>query len=160
MVPWSLYFFNTKWVAVLNTDSIGPSLSDTNWAIWRMVLPLDEHSEIIGAAHEIHGLHLAVLVNALCYLVKAHAPLRESPLPRLTPLLFLTGVIPVNQCVVSADNVFLSISAISLATAISLSPSSTARSLRSILLFFSMTAKYLFPHNISSSIPSIVYITY
>ena len=32
-------FFNTKWVAVLSTDSIGPSLSDTNWAIWRMVLP-------------------------------------------------------------------------------------------------------------------------
>ena len=39
MVPWSLYFFSTKWVAVLNTDSIGANLSDTNCATWRMVFP-------------------------------------------------------------------------------------------------------------------------
>ena len=38
-VPWSLYFFSTKWVAVLMTESMVASYSDTNWATPRMLLP-------------------------------------------------------------------------------------------------------------------------
>ena len=38
-VPWSLYFFNTKCVEVLKTESITESFSETNWATSRMVFP-------------------------------------------------------------------------------------------------------------------------
>ena len=89
---------------MLKTASMGASLSETNCATWRMVFSFDKYGKIKGTAHQIHSVYLAVLVNALCDLVKAHAPLRRYLYLDQRNYLFLTGIIPVDQGMITADN--------------------------------------------------------
>ena len=56
-VPWSLYFLRTKWVAVLRTESIGDSFSDTNCATSLHRFALNDHGKIKGAGHQIYRSH-------------------------------------------------------------------------------------------------------
>ena len=67
---------------------------------------LDHNGKIIAAGHQVYRSHLAVLIDSLGNLVKAHLALRRYLYFDQCNDLLLICIIPVNQGMVSADDMF------------------------------------------------------